>query len=71
MLRSICVAAILTSFLATGAMAVTYPGATASTKPTMALVHKIASKKVAMLHHCKKSMHMVNHKCVAVKSMKY
>jgi hypothetical protein len=71
MFKSISAAAILTSFLATGAMALTYPNTTTSTKPATVMVHKIAAKKMAMLHHCKKGMHMVKHKCVAMKSIKY
>ena len=66
MLKSILAVTLFTSVLATGAMA-----AAPTTKlPVLAkhptvLVQKASMKK--LMHHCKKHMHFVKDKCVAVK----
>jgi hypothetical protein len=78
MFRSFLSVALLSSVLASGAMAAsatTYPPVVAAHPTTM--VHKnivnkmkqnVAMKK--MLHHCKKGMHMVKGKCTAMKTKK-
>jgi hypothetical protein len=66
MLKTIFATAILTSFLTTGAMAVTYQNPTAPAKHATVMLHKTAMKKMKMVH-CKKGMHMVKRKCVANK----
>ncbi len=66
MLKSILAATLLTSVLASGAMA----SAPTAKLPVLAkhptvLVQKVTMKK--MMHHCKKHMHLVKGKCVAIK----
>jgi hypothetical protein len=67
MLKTIFATAILTSFLTTGAMAVTYQNPTTPAKHATVMLHKTAMKKMSKMPHCKKGMHMVKHKCVANK----
>ena len=66
MLKSFLAAAVLSSILASGAMA-TAP----ATNPPVLVKHPTALSQKAttenMLHHCKKHMHLVKGKCVAVK----
>jgi predicted S18 family serine protease len=68
MFKSILATALLTSVLASGAMAaapLTKP--TAIAKHPTVLVHKASMKKMMMKHHCAKSKHMSKGKCVANK----
>lgn len=66
MFKSILAAALITSALATGAMAAT-PTAKVILLPkhTAAMVHKVSMKKAMLkMHHCAKGQHSVKGKCV-------
>jgi hypothetical protein len=63
-MKSLLAAALLTTVFATGALAATpATNAPGTVKPVAPLVHKIAMKKMGMMHHCAKGMHMVKGKC--------
>jgi formaldehyde-activating enzyme involved in methanogenesis len=67
MLKSILAAALLTSVLASGAMAAAPAVKPAvAAKPATVLVHKVAMKK-PMMKMCKKGAKLVKGKCVASK----
>ncbi len=66
MLKSILVAALITSALTTGAMAAT-PSAKINVLPkhNTSMVHRVLMKKPMLkMHHCAKGLHTAKGKCV-------